>query len=308
MFFRHIDMLTSNIKKSFFFAIPQSEFAKDINSNPSQQQQSIHSVATMPNDNLDFQCALVTGGGGGIGRAMAEYFLSKGKKVIICGRTEANLITTHKEIKCTGYYVLDTGNVSKIPDFVAKITKEHPELDCLVNNAGVQRPLQVLKDDPAEFLSKADQEIDINIRGPMHLALGLLSHFRSKPAAAIINVSSVLGFVPFSILNPVYNGTKAWLHFWSMALRVQLKDTNIRVIEVAPPQVGTDLHRDREDPDDNKKHKSPSSMDVDEFMAEVAQKLEKGEETFSAGPGQAMVDDWFGAYGEKFDKAAGAWK
>lgn len=262
----------------------------------------------MSNDNLNFQCALVTGGGGGIGRAMAEYFLSKGKKVIICGRTEANLITTHKEIKCAGYYVLDTGDVSKIPDFVAKITKEHPELDCLVNNAGVQRPLQVLKDDPAEFLSKADQEIDINIRGPMHLALGLLSHFRSKPSAAIINVSSVLGFVPFSILNPVYNGTKAWLHFWSMALRVQLKDTKVRVIEVAPPQVGTDLHRDREDPDDNKKHKSPSSMDVDEFMAEVAQKLEKGEETFSAGPGQAMVDDWFGAYGARFDKAAGAWK
>lgn len=262
----------------------------------------------MPGDNLSFNCALVTGGGGGIGRAMAEYFMSKGKKVIICGRTEANLITTHKEIKCAGYYVLDTGDVSKIPDFVAKITKEHPELDCLVNNAGVQRPLQVLKDDTADFLSKADNEIDINIRGPMHLALGLLSHFQSKPSAAIINVSSVLGFVPFSILNPVYNGTKAWLHFWSMALRVQLRDTNVKVIEIAPPQVATDLHREREDPDDNKKHKSPTSMEVDEFMAEVAQRLEKGDETFSAGPGQEMIEAWFGAYGERFSKAADAWK
>lgn len=262
----------------------------------------------MPGDNLNFNCALVTGGGGGIGRAMAEYFLSKGKKVIICGRTEANLITTHKEIKCAGYYVLDTGDVAKIPAFVAKITKEHPDLDCLVNNAGVQRPLQVLKDDPADFLARADNEIDINIRGPMHLALGLLAHLRAKPAALIINVSSVLGFVPFSILNPVYNGTKAWLHFWSMALRAQLRDTGVRVVEVAPPQVGTDLHRDREDPDDNKKHKSPTSMDVDEFMEEVARRLERGEETFSAGPGQALVDTWFGAYGERFDKAAAAWK
>lgn len=127
----------------------------------------------MSSDHLNFKCALITGGGGGIGRAMAEYFLSQGKKVLIAGRTEANLITTHKEIKCAGYYVLDTGDTAKIPDFIATITKEHPELDCLVNNAGVQRPLQVLKDDPAELLSKADQEIDINIRGPMHLAVGL---------------------------------------------------------------------------------------------------------------------------------------
>lgn len=262
----------------------------------------------MAGDGLNFKCALITGGGGGIGRAMAEYFLSKGKKVIICGRTEANLITTHKAIGSAAYYVLDTGNVSAIPDFIAKITSEHPDLDCLVNNAGVQRPLQVLKEDPSELLSKADQEIDINIRGPMHLAVGLLEHFKSKPAAAIINVSSVLGFIPFSIINPVYNGTKAWLHFWSMALRVQLKDTKIKVIEIAPPMVATDLHREREDPDDNKKHKAPMTMEVDEFMKEVAEKLEKGEETFAAGMGQAMVDAWYDSFGERFDKAAKHWK
>lgn len=262
----------------------------------------------MSSDNLNFKCALITGGGGGIGRAMAEYFVSKGKKVLIAGRTEANLITTQKEIQCAGYYVLDTGEVGKIPAFISQITKEHPELDCLVNNAGVQRPLQVLKDDPAELLSKADQEIDINIRGPMHLAVGLLEHFKDKPSALIINVSSVLGFVPFSILNPVYNGTKAWVHFWSMALRTQLKDTKIKVVEIAPPQVATDLHREREDPDDNKKSKSPSSMDVDEFMAEVTKKLERGDETFAAGMGQDMVDKWFAAYGETYDGAAKNWK
>ncbi|ROW08639.1 hypothetical protein VPNG_06174 [Cytospora leucostoma] len=262
----------------------------------------------MSQNNLNFNCALVTGGGGGIGKAIAEYFLSKGKKILICGRTEANLASTYKEINCAGYYVLDTGDISKIPEFIQKITKEHPDLDCLVNNAGVQRPLQVLKDDPAELLAKADNEIDINIRGPMHLAVGLLEHFKSKPAALIVNVSSVLAFIPFSIINPVYNGTKAWLHSWSMALRVQLKDTNIKVIEIAPPQVGTDLHRDREDPDDNKKHKSPTSLDVDEFMAEVAERLEKGDETISAGPGQPIMEQWFEAYGEKFDGAAKSWK
>lgn len=262
----------------------------------------------MSSDNLNFKCALITGGGGGIGRAMAEYFISKGKKVLIAGRTEANLITTHKEIKCAGYYVLDTGDVPKISAFISTIIKDHPDLDCLVNNAGVQRPLQVLKDDPAELLSKADQEIDINIRGPMHLAVGLLEHFKSKPSALIINVSSVLGFVPFSILNPVYNGTKAWMHFWSMALRTQLKDTKIKVVEIAPPQVATDLHREREDPDDNKKSKSSTTMDVDEFMEEVTEKLERGDETFSAGMGQGMVDKWFSAFGETYEGAAKNWK
>lgn len=94
-----------------------------------------------------------------------------------------------------------------------QITTEHPDLDCLVNNAGVQRPLDITKLPATEFLSKANQEIDINIRGPMHLALGLLAHFRTRPRATIINVSSVLGFVPFSVINPVYNATKAWMHF-----------------------------------------------------------------------------------------------
>lgn len=168
---------------------------------------------------MDFKCVLVTGGGGGIGKALSEYFVKQGKKVLIAGRTESNLKSAVKDIGAAAYYVLDTGKVSGIPSFVSKITKEHPDLDCLVNNAGVQRPLVVLEQDKDEILQKADQEIDINIRGPMHLALELLEHFKSKEHAVIMNVSSVLGFVPFSVINPVYNGTKAWLHFWSMALR-----------------------------------------------------------------------------------------
>lgn len=73
--------------------------------------------------------------------------------------------------------MLDTGDIPNIKSLLEKITKEHPDLDCLINNAGVQRPLDVNKD-PSEFLEKADQEIDINVRGPMHLAVGLLEHFK----------------------------------------------------------------------------------------------------------------------------------
>lgn len=153
---------------------------------------------------LDFKCALITGGGGGIGLAIAQHFLTQGKKVIICGRTDSKLQEASRNaLQNCPYYTLDTGNIEAIPAFIEKVTTEHPELDCLVNNAGVQRPLDVNQMKPEEFLDKADNEISINIRGPMHLAIGLLSHFKQKPGAVIMNVSSVLGFIPFSIINPV---------------------------------------------------------------------------------------------------------
>ncbi|KAI0598424.1 NAD(P)-binding protein [Biscogniauxia sp. FL1348] len=252
----------------------------------------------MAPQNMDFKCALVTGGGGGIGKALARYFISKGKKVLIAGRTESNLQGTVREIRAAGYYVLDTGVISKIPDFVKRITTEHPELDCVVNNAGVQRPLDVNDDDADDLLSKADQEIDVNIRGPLHLAVRLLPHLKSKPHALIVNVSSVLGFVPFAIVNPVYNGTKGWLHLWSMNLRSQLKGTSVHVVEIAPPTVATDLHRDRADPDDNKKENNPSALTVYEFMEEVAVKLERGDETIGAGMAADVIDKWYRALGD----------
>lgn len=157
----------------------------------------------MPPSSLAFSCALVTGGGGGIGYAIAEYFTSQGKKVIICGRTESKLQQASKGLKNCPYYVLDTGDIKSIANFIQNITKEHQDLDCLVNNAGVQRPLDINEMSPEEFLEKADNEVAINIQGPMHLAIGLLPHFKSKKNAVIMNVSSILGFIPRSIINPV---------------------------------------------------------------------------------------------------------
>lgn len=258
------------------------------------------------NSNLAFTCALVTGGGGGIGKAISQYLISQGKKVLIAGRTESKLQETAKEIGAAGYYLLDTGKTDTIPEFITKITADHPELDCLVNNAGVQRPLKILED--KDFLSKADQEIDINIRGPMHLTLSLLPHLRTKPSAVIMNISSVLGFIPFSVINPVYNGTKAWLHFWTMNLRTQLQQNgaeHIRVIEIAPPTVETDLHRERDDPDDNKKAKNPDALSLEEFMDEVRAKLERGDEVIGAGMSAKVVEEWEGAFGGFYKEKAG---
>ncbi|EWZ48924.1 hypothetical protein FOCG_07335 [Fusarium oxysporum f. sp. radicis-lycopersici 26381] len=260
----------------------------------------------MAADGLAFQCAIITGGGGGIGRALAEYLILKGKKVLLAGRTESNLKSTTKEIGAAGYYVLDTGKISDIPEFIMKITSEHPELDCLINNAGVQRPIDVLKH--GDFLQKADYEIDVNIRGPMHLSLALIPHLREKSSACIINISSGLAYVPLSVINPVYNGTKAWLHFWSMNLRTQLKSTNIRVVEIAPPMVATDLHRERENPDDNKKEYAPHTLSLEEFMQEITPKFERGDDTIGAGLASQAVDAWFELFGKYYDEAASSYK
>lgn len=258
----------------------------------------------MSSTNYEFKTALVTGGGGGIGKALAQQLIKDGKKVIIAGRTESKLQEAAKEIGAAAYYVLDTGDVKSIPAFIKKLISEHPNLDCLINNAGVQRPLDVNEMDPEEFGSKADQEVDINIRGPMHLTLHLLSHFKSKPMALVVNISSVLGFVPFSIINPVYCGTKAWLHFWSMDLRAQLKDTKIKVIEIAPPTVATDLHRERKDPDDNKKEKNKAALSVEEFTEETIGKWKKGDEMIAAGPANKIVDTWQETMGPIFHNMA----
>ena len=203
--------------------------------------------------------------------------------------------------------MLDTGNISAMPSFVETVVKEHPEVDCLINNAGVQRPLDV-----HDFnLNKADQEIDINIRGPMHLAIGFLPHFKSKPSATIVNVSSLLGYIPTSVINPVYNGTKAWLHFWTMNLRTQLhadaRGANVMVVEVAPPMVETDLHREREDPDDNKKGKNSSALSVQEFMEFVRKGFEGDKETIGAGLSEKVVERWYKEFGGDYEKAASAY-
>lgn len=263
----------------------------------------------MASSTLSFQCAIITGGSGGLGYAMAEFLLSKGKKVIIVGRTESKLESAARQLgKGTPYYTLDTGCIPDIAPFVDRLIKEHPETDCLINNAGVQRPLSITKD---FSLSKADQEIDINIRGPMHLTIAFLPHFRSKPDGAVVmNVSSLLGYIPVSIINPVYNGTKAWLHFWSMNLRTQLAQDEstkkIKVVEIAPPTVATDLHRERDDPDDNKKEKNSATLSIDEFMRDLARGWEAGEETVGAGVSQKVVERWYGEFGGDYEKVAGS--
>ena len=181
---------------------------------------------------------LVTGGGSGIGRGLAESLLELGNQVIIAGRRQDYLDNTTKANPGIVSLNLDVSDPEAIQDFAARVTKEHPTLNVLINNAGIMKPenLQAL---PAG-LADSEAIITTNLLGPIRLTAALLPHLCKQTRAAIINVSSGLAFVPFPV-TPTYSATKAALHSYTLSLRVQLADTPVEVIEIIPPAVATDL-------------------------------------------------------------------
>jgi uncharacterized oxidoreductase len=118
---------------------------------------------------------------------------------------------------------------------------EAPNLNIVINNAGVARALNLHKEGGS--LDELTREIEINFRGPVQMAWRFLPHLKKMPSAAIVNVSSGLAFVPLPIM-PIYCATKAALHSFSLSLRAQLKNTQVKVFEVAPPTTQTELIAD----------------------------------------------------------------
>ncbi|WP_286232307.1 SDR family oxidoreductase [Neobacillus mesonae] len=189
---------------------------------------------------LSGNTVLITGGAAGIGLAFAERFINAGNKVIVCGRREAKLQEAKEKYPELMTRVCD---VTKESDRIALfdwITSEHPDVNVLVNNAGIQQRYHVLKTNAKEDWSYYSQEIASNIEAPFHFAMLFAQHFAEKDYAAILNVSSGLAYTPMAIA-PIYSATKAAVHSFTVSLRHQLEDTAIEVIEVAPPAVNTDL-------------------------------------------------------------------
>jgi uncharacterized oxidoreductase len=182
---------------------------------------------------------LITGGATGIGYAMAELFLAAGNEVIICGRREERLLAAqriHPEIHVKVSNVAEEGDRRKLAEWA---TAKFSNLNILVNNAGVQRDID-FKNGIADFLA-GENEITTNLEAPIVLSGLFIPLLTGKKGAAIINVSSGLGFVPAARM-PVYSATKAGMHAFSLALRQQLAKTGIKVFEVVPPAVDTELN------------------------------------------------------------------
>ena len=189
--------------------------------------------------NLQGNTIFITGGGSGIGRGLAEAFHQPGNKVVIGGRRRDVLKQTLAANPGMEAIVLDTKSSESIQSAAASVVRSHPALNVVVNNAGVQRVIDFAAETPLDASAFAE-EIDTNINGVLRVTAAFLPHLKSQPEATLINVSSGLAFLPIARF-PIYCATKAFVHSFTMSLRHQLKGNNVRVIELAPPWVGTDL-------------------------------------------------------------------
>ncbi len=190
--------------------------------------------------------ALITGGGTGIGLALTEQLSQLDNTVLICGRREAPLAAASERLANVHYRVCDVSKPEARRELADWATSEYEHLDLLVNNAGIQRVVSFLSGE--RDLEDADQEIETNLMAPIHLSALLIPHLQDQRQPAIVNITSGLAFTPLAGV-PVYCATKAALHSLSLTLRHQLRSTPIKVFEIAPPMVATELHGQRRDPE-----------------------------------------------------------
>jgi uncharacterized oxidoreductase len=183
---------------------------------------------------------LITGGATGIGLALAESFLRKGNKVIICGRRKDRLAQATDKFSQLQFITCDVADPADRERLYNWVKENHKDFNILINNAGIQKEINLKKG--TSDLQGEENEIDINLKAPVHLAAMFVPHLMAQKEAAIVNISSGLGFIPIAFM-PVYCATKAALHSFSLSLRHQLKDTSIKIFEIIPPTVDTELDR-----------------------------------------------------------------
>ena len=209
---------------------------------------------------------LITGGGSGIGRALAEAFYAEGNQVIIAGRRREPLDKTTAANPGMKAAVLDIGNGNAIQSFAGQIKIDYPDLNVVIHNAGIMKMERVHDCEVAD----AEATVATNLLGPIRLTAALLPLLKRQPRAAVMTVSSGLAFVPMAI-TPTYCATKAAIHSYTQALRYQLKDTAVQVLELIPPYVQTELLGPGQADD-------PRAMPLKDFIAETVNILKTSPE------------------------------
>ena len=201
---------------------------------------------------------LITGGGSGIGRGLAEAFHKLGNQVIISGRRTNVLDEVTAANPGMSSLALDIEDPAGVKAFAAKMIAGFPMLNAVIHNAGIQRieNLMELKD-----VRDSEAMVATNVLGPIRLNAALLPHLLKQPKATVMIVSSDLAFVPLAAF-PTYSATKAFLHSYTVSLRHQLQRTKVQVIELPPPYVQTELGGSAQTSD-------PRAMPLVEFIAEV---------------------------------------
>ena len=199
---------------------------------------------------------LITGGGSGIGAALAQRFHDRGDTVIVAGRRADALAQAIEGRERMHAITLDVDSPEGVADFAKRLLVDHPKVNVLINNAGIMRLEPI---DTARDLTGSEETITTNLLGPIRLIDALVDHLKAQPDAAIVNVTSGLAFVPLT-LAAVYSATKAAMHSYTVSLRAALKG-QVEVIELAPPAVQTGLTPGQEN--------RPGYQPLDEFADEV---------------------------------------
>ncbi|RDC66082.1 SDR family oxidoreductase [Adhaeribacter pallidiroseus] len=188
--------------------------------------------------NLAENTILITGGASGIGLALAERFLQAGSTVIVCGRRSDKLQEAQAKHPQLHTHVCDVGQETDRQELFNYVTSTFPELNVLINNAGIQNRQPIVGNSRPWSFHQA--EIAINLEAPIHLAMLFTPHLQQQPQSYIINVTSGLAFAPLAQA-AIYSATKAALHSFTLSLRHQLANTTVNVLEIVPPAVQTDL-------------------------------------------------------------------
>ena len=210
--------------------------------------------------NLNGNTIFITGGGSGIGKALAEALHKLGNKVIISGRRKGHLAQTIGANPGMDSIELDVADPQSIGRVAEELIAKYPALNVLINNAGIMEIDDASTCIDDDLISRT---ITTNLMGPIRLTGALVEHMKMQDSAAILIVSSVLGFTPMA-MTAVYSSTKAALHSYSQSLRFKLRHTPVRVLEVIPPWVRTELLNSSEE---------PRAMPLDEFIQDTMDAL-----------------------------------